>query len=122
MKQLFFISPNGFMPVRQALDGTRHLGIASHGWCADGDDPHTDQIIGVVEMIEDADPEQVIDRLEAQGIMWLPNHLNNEKIKPEHAAALSKHGVTKDHTTSQAMTLIHDKAGFPPLKPKSKRF
>jgi hypothetical protein len=69
------------------------------------------------------DPEQVIDALEAQGIMWLPNHEKNERIKPEHAAALKdEFGVTEEHTTAEAMTLVHEKAGFPWMKPKSKRF
>lgn len=131
-KQLFFISPNGFMPVRQAFDdnGGRIAGIGTHGWAPDGSDPQTDQIIGVVEMDGTVDSEDVIDRLEARGIMWLPNHLtadgkalNTDKIKPEHASALAKHGVNPSHTTAQAMTLVHAKAGFPPLNPKNpKRF
>jgi hypothetical protein len=123
MRQLFFISPKGFMPVRQAMT-PKIGGTGTHGWCDTeaGDDPHKDSIIGVVEMHGDADAEQVIDRLEAQGIMWLPNHLNNEQIKAEHAAALARHGVLPTHTTAQAMEILHGKSGFPPLKPNTKRF
>jgi hypothetical protein len=60
----------------------------------------------------------VIDALEGAGILWLPNHLHGEKIKPEHAQALADYGVNEQHTTSEAMTLVLEKAGFPPLKPK----
>jgi len=124
-QQLFFISPNGFMPVRQAFDvnGTRMVGVGTHGWCdtEGGDDPHTGTIVGVVEISEPADPEHVIDRLEAQGIMWLPNHHGTEKIKPEHAALLAKHGVTAQHTTAEAMTIMHQKHGMPTLKPQGKK-
>lgn len=116
LKQLFFIAPNGYAQVKAT-------GLKStHGWCAEGDDPTKDQIIGVVELLPHVDAETVIDTLEANGIMWLPNHQNNQTIRPEHAVALAKHGVLPTHTTTQAMTLVHQKTGFGPLKPKQKRF
>jgi hypothetical protein len=64
------------------------------------------------------DAEQVIDALEAQGIMWLPDHKTNEQIKPEHHQSLKRHGVQPSHTTAQAMKQVHSIAGFPPIKPK----
>jgi hypothetical protein len=91
---------------------------STHGWCAEGDDPKTEQVIGVVELSDSTDAERVIDKLEAAGIMWLPDHKTAETINPEHAAALAKHGVLPTHTTRQAMTIVHSVAGFPPLKPK----
>lgn len=105
------------MPVRQAFTPTVR-GASTHGWCAEGDDASKDQVMGVVEMTSACDAELVIDRLEAAGIMWLPNHTTNQVIAPEHAAALSKHGVLPTDTTAQAMTKLHAKCGFPPLKPK----
>lgn len=111
MRQLFFIAPNGYPQVKAS-------GVKStHGWCAAGDDPTKDQIMGVVEMMGNTDAEKVITALEKAGIMWLPNHMTDQVISSEHAAALSKHGVLPTHTTAQAMTILHAKSGFPPLKP-----
>jgi hypothetical protein len=113
MRQLFFIAPNGYPQVKAS-------GVMStHGWCAAGDDPTKDQIMGVVEMQGNTDAEKVIDKLEAAGIHWLPNHLANpnQTISPEHADLLEKHGVLPTDTTTQAMTKLHAKFGFPPLKP-----
>ena len=66
----------------------------------------------------DCDAEEVITTLEAQGITWLPDHKGTEKIKPEHADALKRHGVQPNDTTGQAMAKVHSIAGFPPIKPK----
>jgi hypothetical protein len=110
MRQMFFIAPNGYPQVKQS-------GVTStHGWCADGDDPTKDQIIGVVEMAGNTNADRVIDTLEAAGIMWLPNHQNKEVIAPEHAAALAKHGVTPTDTTASAMAKVFAVSGFPPHK------
>ncbi len=119
MRQLFFISPKGYPAVRAAFTPAIK-GASTGGWCAEGDDPAKDTVIGVVEMYGTCDAEEVITALEGQGIMWLPNHMTtpNEPIKPEHAAALAKHGVLPTHTTLQAMTAVNAIAGFPPLKPK----
>jgi hypothetical protein len=112
MRQLFFIAPNGYPQVKAS-------GVKStHGWCAAGDDPKKDQIVGVVEMMGNTDAERIIDALEAVGIMWLPNHFLKQTIAPEHAAALARHGVLQTETTEQAMTKVHAIAGFPPLRPK----
>jgi hypothetical protein len=116
LRQLFFIAPNGYPQVKAT-------GLTStHGWCAEGDDPSKDTVIGVVEMRSGVDPEQVIDKLEAAGIMWLPNHLTGEKIDSEHYEALKKHGVQASHTTAQAMSTVFAKSGFPPHNPRRKRF
>lgn len=112
MRQLFFIAPLGYPQVKAS--GV----LSTHGWCAAGDDPTKDQIMGVVEMMGNIDAERIIDKLEAAGIMWLPNHMTNQPIAAEHAAALAKHGVLPTHTTAEAMTILHAKFGFPPLKPK----
>jgi hypothetical protein len=64
--------------------------------------------------------EQVIEKLEGAGIMWLPSHVSGEKIKPEHAAALADYGVNESHTTTDAMNLVHAKAGFPWMVPKAR--
>jgi hypothetical protein len=117
MRQLFIIAPNGIDAIHQAMS-PRQTTIGFHHWTADGDS----QAIGVIELYRDADAESVIDKLEAKGIMWMPNHLNNEQIKPEHAVALSKYGVLPSHTTAEAMEIIHGKSGFRPLKPLRKRF
>jgi hypothetical protein len=110
MRQLFFIAPNGYPQVKAT-----GLCGGTHGWCAEGDDPTKDQIIGVVEL-GNKNADAVIDKLEAAGIMWLPNHERGQVIKPEHAAALAKHGVLPTHTTAEAMTIVHGKSGFPPHK------
>lgn len=117
MKQMFFISPNGYPAVRAAFT-PRIPGACTHGWAAEGLDPSKDKVIGVVEMTGTCDPERVIDALEGQGIMWLPDHKSGEPISDAHAAALAEHGVQRGHTSLQAMTLVNSKAGFPPLKPK----
>lgn len=113
MRQLFFISEKGYPAVKAAFTPMVR-GASPHTWWAGGEDA----VIGVVEMTGTCDAEIVIDRLEAHGIMWLPDHKTGEQIRPEHAASLAKHGVLPSHTTAQAMELIHAKAGFPPLKPK----
>jgi hypothetical protein len=41
MRQLFFIAPLGYPQVKAS--GV----LSTHGWCAAGDDPTKDQIIGV---------------------------------------------------------------------------
>jgi hypothetical protein len=111
MRQLFFIAPNGFLQVKAS-------GVQStHGWNSTGGDASTNQIVGVVEMMGNMNAERIIDKLEAAGIMWLPNHHSNEVIKPEHAEALAPHGVVPTDTTAQAMTKLFTKSGFPPLKP-----
>lgn len=66
----------------------------------------------------DCDAERVIEKLESQGVLWMPNHHGSEKINPEHHTHLAKHGVLPSDTTLQAMTKVHAIAGFPPLKPK----
>ena len=116
MRQIFFISPKGDPAVLAAFTPAVR-GAGNHVWRAEESDP---QVIGVVEMTGGCDAEEVITALEGQGIMWLPNHMTmpNEPIKPEHAAALAKHGVLPTHTTLQAMTTVNAAAGFPPLKPK----
>lgn len=112
MRQLYFIAPKGYPQVKQS-------GLKSaHGWCAEGDDPTKDQVIGVVELRDNMDAEKIIEIMESIGMMWLPNHFSNQIISPEHATALAKHGVLPTDTTVQAMTKVHAKAGFPPLKPK----
>ena len=113
MRQIFFISPNGYTAVKSA-----GLGPRTHGWTADGDDPKTQTVIGVVEIGDSCDPEKIIERLEAQGILWLPNHHTQGTISPEHHKHLSRHGVQLNDTTLQAMTKVHGVSGFPPLKPK----
>lgn len=111
MRQLFFIAPNGYPQVKAT-------GVTStHGWCAEGDDPTKDQIIGVVELAGNTNAETVIDKLLAAGILWLPNAQNKEVISPEHAAALAKHGVVPTDTTASAMTKVFAVSGFPPHKP-----
>ena len=69
-----------------------------------------------MELTEKMNAETVSDKLEAAGIMWLPNHQHVEVIKREHAAALAKHGVVPTDTTGQAMTKVFAKSGFPPHK------
>jgi hypothetical protein len=80
-----------------------------------------DLTIGVLELRDWHDPEEYIDKMEAEGIEWLPNHLVNpiQVIDPKHAMALAVHGVKPEHTTAQAMMAISDSAGvFPPFKPR----
>lgn len=112
--QLFFISPKGRQPIRKAFNVDRDI----HPFWCEGTDSDKDQIIGCVEMRDKDDPEQIIEKLEAQGVLWLPNHFNNEAIKSEHAAALAKHGVLPADTTAQAMTKVNAKVGHPTLKPR----
>jgi hypothetical protein len=117
MRQIFFISPKGYMPVRKAF--TPHVpGARTHGWSAEGDDPKSQTVIGVVEMDGSCDAESVLERLEREGILWLPNHHQSAPISQGHLSHLEKHGVVPGDSTTQAMTKVHAKAGFPPLKPK----
>lgn len=117
MRQVFFISPNGYMPVRQAFTPPLS-GARTHGWSAEGDDPKAQTVIGVVELDGHCDAEQVIERLEGQGIHWLPNHHGSEPIGQDHAPYLERHGVKRGDTTLQAMTKVHTVSGFSPLRPK----
>ncbi len=117
MRQIFFISPNGYMPVREAFTPPV-AGARTHGWSAEGDDPKQRMVVGVVEMDGHCDAEKVLECLEKQGILWLPNHHRNERIPTEHVTHLSRHGVKYGDTTTEAMTKIHEVAGFSPLKPK----
>jgi hypothetical protein len=122
MRQLFFISPNGLMPVRKAFEGCPReranpchpRDLRTHGWCAEGDNPRQDPIIGVVEIHGYHSRKEAVRLLEAQGILPLPDHQADEKIKPEHYEVLKRHGVQPDHTTAQAMTAVHAISGFPP--------
>jgi hypothetical protein len=116
MRQLFVISTDGADKLRTAL-GSGGDPI----YCTWSQGDHTkDLTIGVVELADRDDPEAIIDKLEAAGVMWLPNHLANpnQTIAPEHAAALAEHGVLPTHTTAQAMTAVNSKAGFAPFKPR----
>jgi hypothetical protein len=112
MQQLFFIAPKGYPQVKAS-------GVQStHGWCAPGDDPTKDAVIGVVEIHDTRkDAEYLIDKLEEAGIMWLPNHLGSQTISAEHAEALAQHGVTASDTTASAMKKVFAKSGFNPHKP-----
>ena len=117
MRQIFFISPKGYIPVRQAF--TPHIpGTNTHGWSAEGDDPKTQTVIGVVEMDDTTDGELVLERLEREGILWLPNHHTGGLIGQEHLSHFEKHGVMYGDSTFDAMTKVHAVAGFPPLKPR----
>lgn len=68
-------------------------GAVYHIWI-DGD-----QSAGVIEMDGHCDAERVIEALEKQGIEWLPDH-------------------HRDQSTLNKMTTLHEKSGFPHLKPK----
>jgi hypothetical protein len=122
--QLFFISPKGYQAVKDSRVQWMRGVIQCHGWTpGTKEDAENGEVIGVVEM-NGADIDEVLDALEAQGIMYLPNHTKNQTIAAEHAAVLAKHGVEPHHTTAEAMTIVHAKAGMPVLKPKgySRRF
>lgn len=114
MKQIFFVAPT-YMHVRTALSPPLP-GVRTHGWS--DTDNNDKEVIGVVELSDNADSEVVIDRLEAQGIVWLPNHHHNQPLEQTHVKALEKHGVKSGHTTKDAMDLLHKKSGFFPLKAK----
>lgn len=117
MRQIFFISPKGYLPVRQAfIPGVS--GARTHGWSAEGDDPKNQTVIGVVEMDGSCDAEAVLERLEREGILWLPNHHQNIPVSTEHVSHLGRHGVKGGDSTFDAMTKVHGVAGFPPLKPR----
>lgn len=111
MRQLFFIAPKGYPQVKASVVQS------THGWHAPGDDPKTQTVIGVVQVVDRRlTMEEVIDKLEEAGCMCLPNHLYGETIAPEHAAALAKHGVLPTHNTREAMAKVSEKSGFPPHK------
>ena len=114
--QIFFVSPTGYLAVRNALKGIP--GQHTHGWCADGDDPSKDSIIGVAEIEPQGDGECVASALEAAGIHVLPDHRFGEKLTAAQVAALSKHGVIAGDTTPTAMQKIHAVSGFAPHKVK----
>jgi hypothetical protein len=122
MRQLFFISPSGFLPVRKAFqecprdpDSPGHSrGYRTHGWVAENDNPRQDPIIGVVEIHGYHSRKEAVRLLEAQGILPLPDHRTDEKINSDHYELLKRHGVQPDHTTAQAMTAVHAISGFPP--------
>lgn len=106
MRQLFFLSSHvpEFTPIH---------GANWHVWSDD-----QKEFIGVVEMNGNCDAERVIANLEAQGIEWLPNHLQGGVISKDHALRLAKHGVAYGDTTFAAMSKVHAVAGFPHLRPK----
>jgi hypothetical protein len=114
MKQLFFVSPQGRQPIRKAFGVDRDI----HPFWCDGTDPDKDQIVGCVEMNDHTDAEVVISKLEAQGVVWLPNHFTSQAIPSVAAVALAKHGVLPTDTTAQAMEKIWMKNPHVTLKPK----
>jgi hypothetical protein len=113
MRQLFFVSPRGNEPVRKAFCVDRDI----YAMWTDGDYTK-DSCVGVIELKDTDDAELAIEKLESQGIMWLPNHHTGEQIKPEHATELARFGVLPTHTTAEAMGLVYAKAGWRPLKPQ----
>ena len=117
MRQIFFISPSGYMPVRKAFTPPVS-GAKTHGWTAEGDDPKSQTVLGVVEMDGHCDSEVVLERLEREGILWLPNHHYGDPISAEHMRHLARHGVSLGDSTLEAMKKVHAIAGFPPLRPK----
>lgn len=125
MRQLFFISPNGFMPVRKAFEGCPRdpqspghaRGYRTHGWCAEGDNPRKDAIVGIVEVHGFSSRKEAMRLLAAQGILPLPDHRTEEKISPEQYELLKRHGVQAEHTTAEAMRMVHQISGFPPHLP-----
>lgn len=106
MRQLFFLPDKPF-------DFASIPGANFHVWTDDDG-----LSVGVVHMDGQCDAEAVIEWMEGQGFAWLPNHQTSEQIKHEHVQRLDKHGVIAGDTTAQAMTKVHTKSGFPPLKPK----
>lgn len=114
--QIYFISPNGYLPVRNALQGIR--GQSTHGWV--DSDAGAPQIIGVVEIDGRGNGEQVALALEAAGIFVLPDHRFGETLAnhPNVVAALAPYGVTTTDTVGTAMAKIYTKSGFPPHKIK----
>jgi hypothetical protein len=124
MRQPFFISPNGFMPVTKAFEGCPRdrenryhpRDLRTHG-CAEGDNARKDAIIGIVEIHRYHSLKRVTLLLEAQGTMWLPDPRASEKIRQEHYEALRRHGVQADHITAETMRTVHEVSGFPPHLP-----
>jgi len=110
--QIFFISPTGFMAVRNALKGIP--GQRTHGW-ADTDNG-SNQVIGVAEVW--GDTELVATALENAGILLMPDHRFNGPIGKPIVDALAAHGVNASDTCCSAMEKIHAKSGFPPHKMK----
>jgi hypothetical protein len=104
--QIFFISPSGYLPVKNS-------GVKStHGWMDDG----AVQIIGVVECTGDG--EKVATALEAAGCLILPDQRYGATLPAEVVTALSKYDVTASDTTATAMGRVVAKSGFNPHRVK----
>jgi hypothetical protein len=110
--QIFFISPNGYMPIRNSLQGVR--GQSTHGWM--DTDAAATQIIGVAEIFRNGNGEQVASALEAAGIIVLPDHRFGSVVPATVVTALAPYGVTATDTTATAMAKVEAKSGFPPHK------
>ena len=114
--QLFFVSPNGYLPIRNSMQGLR--GVVTHGWM--DTDAGATQIIGVAEMDGRGDGEQIASALEAAGIFVLPDHRFGETLAnhPNVVTALAPYGVSATDTAATAMQKVQTKSGFPPHKVK----
>jgi hypothetical protein len=114
--QVFFISPDGYIPIRTALAGIS--GQSTHGWM--DTDAGATQIIGVAEIRGNGNGEQVASALEAAGITVLPDHRFGETFAnhPNVVTALAPYGVTATDTTATATAKVLTKSGFPPHKVK----
>lgn len=114
MMQVFFICPDGYLPIRTAMQGLRD--VRTHGWM--DTDAGVTQIVGVAEVDGRGNGEQVASALEAAGIFVLPDHRFGETLAnhPNVVTALAPYGVTATDTTATAMAKVWTKSGFPAHK------
>jgi hypothetical protein len=114
MVQIFFISPNGYMPIRNTLAGIP--GQSTHGWLDTA--AGVTQIIGVAHINGNGDGEHVASALEAAGILVLPDHRFKATLATDIVTALTPYGVSATDTTATAMAKVQTTSGFPPHKVK----
>lgn len=97
MTQVYFFSPSGFRPMKDArlktlLDG-------SHGWQDDGET----WVFGVAEPKQGVHPEDVRDKFISLGVIPLPSFADTETpIDAKVYAALSKWIAPNDRTRAIA--------------------
>jgi hypothetical protein len=112
MIKIFFFSPTGFIPMKNAI--LKSLIDGSHGWQADGES----WVYGICIPRQGVDPNEVADVLESLGVHVLPGvHDQDTNPHPNVHKALARHGVVPGDKTSAITKKMHNACGMPILKP-----
>lgn len=100
MVQIYFFSPLGYAPMKDAT--LKSLIGGSHGWQGEGQS----WVFGLAEVKDGFHAADVRDRLESLGVITLPPFSDNETpIEQKVYTALSQHISPSDRTRAIAKKL-----------------